>query len=76
MKQPGITAIAHPANTDVATTHGVFVLENLQNILKKYQENPDYPSMMGEVKLFLHKPSKERMEESGAKIPGTDQVCV
>ncbi len=38
MKQPGITAIAHPAGLEVATTHGVFVLDQIEKILDKYKE--------------------------------------
>ena len=36
MKQAGITAIAHPADIEVATTHGVFVLQNIQEVATKY----------------------------------------
>lgn len=36
MKQPGFTAIAHPASLETAVTHGVFVLEKMEEIAKKY----------------------------------------
>lgn len=39
MKQPGITAIAHPASLEVATTHGVFVLEDMNGIVDKYRRS-------------------------------------
>ena len=39
MKHPGITAIAHPLNPEVATRHGVFVFEDVNSIRKKYRES-------------------------------------
>ncbi len=36
MKQVGITAIAHPASIDVATTHGVFILQDMESVAAKY----------------------------------------
>ena len=38
MKQTGITAIAHPADLEVATTHGVFILQDIEEISRKYKE--------------------------------------
>ena len=38
MKREGITAIAHPASIDVATTHGVFVLQDVEEIAAKYAQ--------------------------------------
>ncbi|NXT60094.1 FPGT guanylyltransferase, partial [Chaetops frenatus] len=60
--KPGFTALAHPSDLAVGTTHGVFVL--------------DPSSFSGEGGLeygscyrFLHKPDVETMQQSGA-------VCV
>ena len=39
MKQPGITAIAHPASLKVATTHGVFVLQEMEEIVQRYRKS-------------------------------------
>ena len=36
MKGPGVTAIAHPASLETATTHGVFVLEGVKEIAERY----------------------------------------
>ena len=41
VKQPGITAIAHPASLEVATTHGVFVLQEMENIVQTYRKSED-----------------------------------
>ena len=38
MKQPGITALAHPLDTKVATRHGVFVFEDIEGIRKRCRE--------------------------------------
>lgn len=38
MKQVGITAIAHRASIEVATTHGVFVLSDMEEIAAKYAQ--------------------------------------
>lgn len=39
VKQPGITAIAHPASLEVATTHGVFVLQGMEDIVERYRKS-------------------------------------
>ena len=36
MRGPGITAIAHPASVDVATTHGVFILQDMEGVVAQY----------------------------------------
>ena len=41
MKQPGITALAHPLDTEVATRHGVFVFDDIKEIRRKYREGND-----------------------------------
>lgn len=47
MKQPGITALAHPLDTKVATRHGVFVFEDIEEIRKRYREgNEGYCSVI------------------------------
>lgn len=76
MKQVGITAIAHPASIDVATTHGVFILQDMESVAAKYSRDPDQPCMMAKAKRFLHKSPRKTLESSGAKIPGSDQVYV
>jgi hypothetical protein len=42
--------------------------------VQHYILDPDHPSMMGKARRFLHKQSKQTLESSGAKIPGSDQV--
>ncbi len=39
MRQPGITAIAHPADLETATTHGVFVLQGMEDIVQTYRKS-------------------------------------
>lgn len=47
MKQPGITALAHPLDPKVATRHGVFVFEDIEEIRKRYREgNKGYYSVI------------------------------
>lgn len=90
MKHPGITAIAHPLNPEVATRHGVFVFEDVNSIRKKYRESKQTlflqskiylksadtacPSAINEVKMFLHKVSIEKMKAYQAIISETNQV--
>ena len=38
MKHPGITAIAHPASFEVANTHGVFIVDQVQQLIEKYKQ--------------------------------------
>ncbi|XP_068963418.1 fucose-1-phosphate guanylyltransferase [Petaurus breviceps papuanus] len=63
--KPGFTALAHPSDLVIGTTHGVFVLE------------PSSDSECGDLEYrtchrFLHKPSLEEMYQSGAVgIKGT-----
>ncbi|XP_036612535.1 fucose-1-phosphate guanylyltransferase [Trichosurus vulpecula] len=57
--KPGFTALAHPSDLLIGTTHGVFVLE------------PSGSSECGDLEYrtchrFLHKPSLEEMCQSGA----------
>ncbi|NXE25289.1 FPGT guanylyltransferase, partial [Ardeotis kori] len=57
--KPGFTALAHPSDLTVGTTHGVFVLD------------PSSFSGKGEVEYtschrFLHKPDVETMRQCGA----------
>ncbi|XP_019383941.1 PREDICTED: fucose-1-phosphate guanylyltransferase isoform X1 [Gavialis gangeticus] len=59
--KPGFTALAHPSDLTVGTTHGVFVLD------------PSSLSEKGELEYsfchqFLHKPNIERMHQSGAVL--------
>ena len=47
MKQPGITALAHPLDTKVATRHGVFVFDDVDEIRRIYREgNEGYCSVV------------------------------
>ncbi|XP_006130459.2 fucose-1-phosphate guanylyltransferase isoform X1 [Pelodiscus sinensis] len=56
--KPGFTALAHPSDLVIGTTHGVFVLDS-SGISEKELE---YRS----CHHFLHKPSIEKMHQSGA----------
>ncbi|NXU60266.1 FPGT guanylyltransferase, partial [Horornis vulcanius] len=60
--KPGITALAHPSDLAVGTTHGVFVLDPSSFSGKGGLE-------YGSCCRFLHKPDVETMQQSGA-------VCV
>ncbi|TRZ11783.1 hypothetical protein HGM15179_015331 [Zosterops borbonicus] len=60
--RPGFTALAHPSDVAVGTTHGVFVLDPSSFSGKGGLE-------YGSCYRFLHKPDVETMQQSGA-------VCV
>ncbi|NXO41437.1 FPGT guanylyltransferase, partial [Locustella ochotensis] len=60
--KPGFTALAHPSDVAVGTTHGVFVLDPCSVSGKGALE-------YGLCHRFLHKPDVETMRQSGA-------VCV
>ncbi|OWK51781.1 Fucose-1-phosphate guanylyltransferase [Lonchura striata] len=60
--KPGFTALAHPSDLAVGTTHGVFVLDPSSFSGKGALE-------YGSCYRFLHKPDLETMQQSGA-------VCV
>lgn len=45
MKLSGITALAHPLDPKTATRHGVFVLEDIDMIRRKYKK--------GDIKLII-----------------------
>ncbi|XP_063262907.1 fucose-1-phosphate guanylyltransferase isoform X2 [Prinia subflava] len=60
--KPGFTALAHPSDVAVGTTHGVFVLDPCSFSGKGGLE-------YGSCYRFLHKPDVETMQQSGA-------VCV
>ncbi|OCT83588.1 fucose-1-phosphate guanylyltransferase [Xenopus laevis] len=56
--RPGITALAHPSTLTIGTTHGVFVLGD---------SVPGYEELQyRQCKSYLHKPSIEKMHQSGA----------
>ncbi|NXJ79429.1 FPGT guanylyltransferase, partial [Trogon melanurus] len=57
--KPGFTALAHPSDLTVGTTHGVFVLDPSSFSGK---EGLEYAS----CQHFLHKPDIERMRQRGA----------
>ncbi|CAH2316122.1 fucose-1-phosphate guanylyltransferase [Pelobates cultripes] len=54
----GIIALAHPSSLSIGTTHGVFVLDPPNSA----HQELDYRS----CKSYLHKPSIEKMRETGA----------
>ncbi|XP_038649522.1 fucose-1-phosphate guanylyltransferase [Scyliorhinus canicula] len=58
--KPGFTALAHPSSLSIGTTHGVFVLEpgRVQGVQKELEYKACH--------RFLHKPSVETMQKSGA----------
>jgi len=59
----GFTALGHPSSLKVGTTHGVFVLDPKdQNKIKQ------------SCRIFLHKPSIEKMRSSGAVETPKDLV--
>ena len=45
MKEAGITALDHPATIDVATTHGVFLLQDPQAIAEQYKQSKTKQSL-------------------------------
>uniref|UniRef100_A0A3Q2TXG1 Fucose-1-phosphate guanylyltransferase n=1 Tax=Fundulus heteroclitus TaxID=8078 RepID=A0A3Q2TXG1_FUNHE len=57
--KPGFTALAHPSPLSVGTTHGVFVLDPRGRRPSLEMENAS-------CLRFLHKPSVDRMRDSGA----------
>ncbi|XP_034560071.1 fucose-1-phosphate guanylyltransferase [Notolabrus celidotus] len=58
--KPGFTALAHPSPLSVGTTHGVFVCH-------AQEKSCDHSEMESTSCLnFLHKPSIQKMQESGA----------
>ena len=38
MREPGVTAIAHPAPLDLCTNHGVFVFKDVNKVWDKYNK--------------------------------------
>uniref|UniRef100_A0AAY4BE73 GDP-fucose pyrophosphorylase domain-containing protein n=1 Tax=Denticeps clupeoides TaxID=299321 RepID=A0AAY4BE73_9TELE len=66
--KPGFTALAHPSALSIGTTHGVFVLE------------PEERSEVNEMEYrlcvqFLHKPSIDEMQKSGAVCKRKQGTC-
>ncbi|XP_059196611.1 serine/threonine-protein kinase TNNI3K isoform X2 [Centropristis striata] len=57
--KPGFTALAHPSPLSIGTTHGVFVLDSNEKSTSSEMENIS-------CLQFLHKPSVEKMRNSGA----------
>lgn len=60
---PGFTSLAHPSPIEIGTTHGVHVLENLEEFAKNFKTDS---ASVGKCRRFIHKPSKEFMRASGA----------
>ncbi|XP_065697909.2 fucose-1-phosphate guanylyltransferase, partial [Patagioenas fasciata] len=67
--RPGFTALAHPSDLTVGTTHGVFVLDPCGFTGKGGLE---YTS----CRQFLHKPNVGTMRERGAVCVRGDSECV
>uniref|UniRef100_A0A3P8S531 Fucose-1-phosphate guanylyltransferase n=1 Tax=Amphiprion percula TaxID=161767 RepID=A0A3P8S531_AMPPE len=61
--KPGFTALAHPSPLHVGTTHGVFVLDPHE---KSSSSDVETTSCL----RFLHKPSLNKMRDSGAVCKG------
>ncbi|XP_064404447.1 fucose-1-phosphate guanylyltransferase-like [Halichondria panicea] len=76
MREPGVTAIAHPAPLDLCTNHGVFVFKDVNEVWDKYNKDRSRPACMGEVSRFLHKCSLEAVKKGGGLIPGQNQIYV
>ncbi|XP_075943855.1 fucose-1-phosphate guanylyltransferase isoform X1 [Anarhichas minor] len=57
--KPGFTALAHPSSLSIGTTHGVFVLDSKEESTDSEMENVS-------CLRFLHKPSIDKMRDSGA----------
>ncbi|XP_028299872.1 fucose-1-phosphate guanylyltransferase [Gouania willdenowi] len=57
--QPGFTALAHPSPLSVGTSHGVFVLD-------QHEEFSNSEMKATSCLRFLHKPSINKMRDSGA----------
>ncbi|KAM4722354.1 fucose-1-phosphate guanylyltransferase [Rhinophrynus dorsalis] len=57
-ERPGITALAHPSTLTIGTTHGVFVLEPPDSNRQELEYR--------QCKSYLHKPTIERMHQTGA----------
>ncbi|XP_038601013.1 fucose-1-phosphate guanylyltransferase [Tachyglossus aculeatus] len=57
--KPGFTALAHPSDLGIGTSHGVFVLE--------HSDASEYPDLEYQTcNLYLHKPTVEKMHRSRA----------
>ncbi|KAK5870149.1 hypothetical protein PBY51_024806 [Eleginops maclovinus] len=57
--KPGFTALAHPSPLSIGTTHGVFVFDSKEKSSQSEMENTS-------CLRFLHKPSVDKMRDSGA----------
>jgi fucose-1-phosphate guanylyltransferase len=57
----GVVAFAHPSPLHIGNTHGVFVVEDEEGVLRK-------------VKKYLHKPSNEEMKEAIFVKDGKEMV--
>lgn len=55
----GFTALAHPSPLSIGTTHGVFVLES-------HETSPHIEMQTASCLCFLHKPSVDKMRDTGA----------
>ena len=66
--QTGFTALAHPSPIKVGTTHGVYVLRDVD------KTDSNAPALMCECLEVLQKPSEEVMHEKGAVLK-SDNLC-
>lgn len=69
---PGVTALAHPSTTNIGLTHGVFVLD--KNDIFDINDTSLAPR---KCIRFLHKPTLEQMQQSGAiRNMKHGEVCI
>ncbi|XP_072295501.1 fucose-1-phosphate guanylyltransferase [Eucyclogobius newberryi] len=61
--KPGFTALGHPSPLSIGTTHGVFVLESPET-------SPHAEMQTTSCVRFLHKPSVDKMRDTGAVCNG------
>lgn len=57
--KPGFTALAHPSPLSIGTTHGVFVLQS-------HETSSPNEMQITSCLCFLHKPSVDKMRDTGA----------
>ncbi|KAG0293100.1 hypothetical protein BGZ96_003323 [Linnemannia gamsii] len=61
-----ITALAHPSSLKIGSTHGVYLLEDLENLISADRaRNPkDQAALLLKCRKFLHKPSLDKMHKT------------
>jgi len=68
--QPGFTALAHPSPILIGETHGVFVLDDTNQVLSNDYAKPEGTREVLQSKClkFLHKPKEAKMRLEGAVV--------